>query len=345
MQNNSPHGIVSGMPNDEYHAHPAIGSSGLKRFMQSPLHYWAAYLDPDREKKDPKHFRVGRAWHCAVFEPEAFGARYAVNHDVHPATKRAVLLQQFLAIPSTDLPVVAAETMLVALPEGLSLTTKEGKALAAEIEAKGQIPTTPEDRAFVLDWLPKLHGRDILAGDTITNVQRMATIARALPISRVIFDRFGEYGASEQSLFWTHPASGVLIKIRPDYMLRPCSAFPNGLIIDGKSTTDATQEGFGRQVWNLDYGLQAALYPMVYQAVFETSGPPAFLWLAQEKESPFAARYYSAGDNLVQHYTKKIEALLPRVAECQRTNQWPGYPETVAPLAMPTWAQKFMEGQ
>lgn len=343
MENNLPLGLVPGMLNELYHSHHAIGASGLKRFLQSPAHYWAEYLDPEREPKDAKHFRIGRAWHCGVFEPASFDDRFAVNHDAHPATKRAQLLQKYLAMPATDAPITVAGTELVAMPEGLSLTSKEGKALAAEIEAEGKVPTTAEDRAFVLEWLPKLHGRDVLSADQIKAVKRMATIARNLPISRVVFERFGQFGAAEHSLFWTHPGTGVMLKIRPDYMLTPCAAFPDGLIIDGKSTTDASPEAFSRSVWNLDYGMQAALYPMVYQAVFKTSKRPAFLWLAQEKDSPFGARYYSAGDDLIQHYERKILELLPMVAECQRTNQWPCYPETVVPLAMPVWAQKAIE--
>ena len=343
MENNLPLGLVPGMLNEVYHSHHAIGASGLKCFMQSPAHYWANYLDPGRVEKDAKHFRIGRAWHCAVFEPASFDDRFAVNHDAHPATKRAQLLQKYLAMPAKDHPITAAGAELVALPEGLSLTSKEGKALVAEIEADGKVPTSAEDRAFVFDWLPKLHGRDVLSADHIKAVKRMAAIALNLPISRVVFERFGQYGAAEQSLFWTHPGTGVMLKIRPDYMLTPCSAFPDGLIIDGKSTTDASAEGFARSVWNLDYGMQAALYPMVYQAVFKTSKRPAFLWLAQEKESPFAARYYSAGDDLIEHYTCKIESMLPRVAGCQRTNTWPAYPETVSTLSMPAYAQKAME--
>lgn len=325
------------MSADFYHSLPAIGSSGLKKFQQSPLHYWSAFLDPDRVPVDNLHFRIGRAWHCAVFEPQEFARRFVAGHDAHASTKRAVLLQRLLAgevVPD----------QLRELPEGLSATSKEGKALAAELEADGKIPVAAEDYAFACEWLPKLAGRDVLSADRIEGVMTMARIARALPISRVVFERFAGVGAAETSLFCDYAASGVRLKIRPDYMLKPCDAFPHGLIIDGKSTTDASEEGFGRQVWNLDYGLQAALYTRVYQQVIGTRERPAFLWLAQEKDAPHAARYYAAGADLIAHWDAKIDALLPRVAECQRTGTWPGYPETVSTLALPAWAQKQLDG-
>ena len=90
--------IVYGMDNAEYHGHPAVGSSGLKLLERSPAHYWAAYRDPERERKEPSHYmRIGTAYHCAVFEPQEFRERYATGHDANPLTNRAKLLDTVLA--------------------------------------------------------------------------------------------------------------------------------------------------------------------------------------------------------------------------------------------------------
>jgi hypothetical protein len=338
MNDNQLIGAVTDLPNDDYHAHPAIGASGLKRFAVTPLHYWADYLDPERERKDKRAFRVGRAWHCAVLEPEAFAGRYVADHGVNKLTTRAKVLAELLALPAAE-----AGTELLRMkgvPDDIKATTKEGKALYAEIEAAGQRPMPETDLGWITAESARMHGKDVLAADDTTRVLKMAAFARALPISRVVFDQMAEFGAAETSLFWRDPASGVYLKVRPDYMLMPCPAFPDGLIIDGKSTTDASVEGFGRTVWNLDYGLQAALYTQVFQQVFKTAGRPPFLWLAQEKESPHAARYFGADDGLLTYWDKRIAALLPRVASCQSTNYWPGYPETVETLALPAYAEK-----
>lgn len=329
--------MVIGQAADDYHDQPAIGASGLKRLQVTPAHYWADFLDPERERRDKKHFRIGRAWHCAVFEPEEFGKRYAAGHDAHPATTRAKLLAECLAAPSPSDWLMVCQ----ALPEGLSRTSKEGKALVADIEAAGGRALDAEDLDWITAWAPKLIGRDVLSADSLAGVKAMAAIARSLPISRVVFENMAGHGHAEVSLYATDPATGVRLKIRPDYMLEPCEAFPDGLIIDGKSTTDAG-DGFGRQVWNLDYGFQAALYPRVYQQVFGTRRRPAYLWLAQEKDSPFACRYYAAGDDLQAHYDRRIDRLLPVFAECQQRGQWPGYPADVQTLAMPAYAEKQM---
>lgn len=336
MNDNALMGIFPDIPNETYHSDAAIGSSGIKRFLVSPLHYWAAYLDPKRESSDKKHFRIGRAWHCAVFEPQAFGDRFATNHDVHSATTKAKLLAECLAAGDRF-------TAMRGIPDDIKLSTKEGKALAAEIEAAGGVPVQQSDLDFITEWMPKLSGRDVLSADSIADVHKMAAIARALPISRVVFEQLAQHGMAEVSIYTADPVTGMRLKIRPDYMLKPCAMFPNGLIIDGKSTTDASKEGFARQVWNLDYGLQAAFYTSVYQQVFRTADRPAFLWLAQEKETPHAAAYYSAGADLITHWDKRIAQTLPAIARCQETNTWPGFPETVTELALPTWAQKQIE--
>lgn len=333
MNDNALLGVFPDLPNETYHDDAAIGSSGIKRFLVSPLHYWAAFLDPEREKVDKKHFRIGRAWHCAVFEPDEFGTRYATNHDVHPATNRAKLLAECLADGDRF-------TALRGIPDDIKLSTKEGKALAADIEAAGGVPVQQSDLDFISEWMPKLSGRDILSADSIADVQKMASIARALPISRVVFEQLAEHGMGEASFFWADPVSGVRLKIRPDYMLKPCAMFPNGLIIDGKTTTDASAGGFARQVWNLDYGLQASFYTSVFQAIFRTDGRPPFMWLAQEKDAPHAAAYYSAGTDLMAYWDKRIAETLPAIARCQESGVWPGYPETVTELALPAWAQK-----
>lgn len=93
----------SAMTNADYHAHPAIGASGLKLLARSPLHYWAAYIDPEREPMQPTAaMALGTATHCAILEPHRFDDLYTV------------------------------------MPEGLDRRTSQGKALWSEIEATGK---------------------------------------------------------------------------------------------------------------------------------------------------------------------------------------------------------------
>lgn len=268
------------LTNDEHHAHHAIGASGLKLLQRSPLHYWARYLAPDREPDQPTQaMQIGTAWHCAVFEPDEFDARF------------------------------------VAIPEGLDRRTKEGKALYAEIEASGRTP---------------------FAAATVADIQAMANAARRHPEFMALC-RMPHL--TERSLFWHDADTGLACKIRPDFFIAPCAEFPGGVVLDGKSTTDASASEFGRQAFNLDYALQAAWYVDGFQAAHNTPEPPAFLWLAQEKERPYATAMYRAGDDLLEYGRRQYRPMLELLAECIKRNEWPGYPTSVEPLALPSWVK------
>lgn len=335
--------VIPDEPIEAYHARPNVGSSFLKAFQRSPLHAWSAYLDPEREPVDKLAYRIGRAWHCALFEPAFMDVRYVADHGANKSTTKAKLLAELLA---ADEPREVFE-LLVGVPDDLKPTTKAGKELYAEIEARGQRPVSATDLNWMLAEFQRMWGRDVLPQARIDEIAKMASIARALPISRVIFDHpdLTGIGHAEVSIMDTDPTTGLPLKIRPDYLVQPCAQFPHGLVIDGKSCMDASRDGFGRAVWNYDYGLQAALYTQVAQRVLGTSGRPAFVWLAQEKTRPYAAQYFAAGDNLLEYWDGRIAELLPRVAECMASGVWPGYPATVETLALPAWAEARMNGE
>lgn len=98
-------GVFPALSNEDHHAHPAIGSSGLKLLAQTPFHYWSAYLDPNRPAREvTKAMRMGTMTHTVALEPHRL------------------------------------DDLLIVMPEGLDRRTKEGKALWAEIEASGKEP-------------------------------------------------------------------------------------------------------------------------------------------------------------------------------------------------------------
>ena len=73
-------GIYFGMPEYEYHADPALGSTDVKRLAYSPADYWfSSPLNPHREPDDPTPAQIfGTAIHKLILEGEqAFEGRYA----------------------------------------------------------------------------------------------------------------------------------------------------------------------------------------------------------------------------------------------------------------------------
>lgn len=198
----------------------------------------------------------------------------------------------------------------VRVPDGLDRRTKEGKALFAEIEASGKIA---------------------LSGDDYDGVCAMAKAGRAHP---EMAHALAQGGAVEQSIFVTDPDTGALCKIRPDFAVLP------GLIVDVKTTENATNDEFVRSVWKYDYALQAAFYVDMYQLAHALDEPPAFRWFVQEKSSPYACVMYTASDDLLEFGRRQYQPLLQQWVECMRTGVWPGYPTEARELALPAWAAK-----
>lgn len=212
------------------------------------------------------------------------------------------------------------DDLFTVMPEGLDRRTKEGKEIWARITATGKEPLLQSE-------LDKAKG--------------CAAAAHRHPVTRVLFEQC--QALTEVSIFWVDPLTGVNCKIRPDIMVEPCKLFPNGLIADLKTTDDASPEDFAKSVWNWEMHLQAALYPEGFMAVFGTQAPPDFLWLAQEKDAPFANKYYSCTPDLSAYGSKEVNRLRRTYAKCLETDQWPAYGTEVQPIVLPNWADKIVQ--
>ena len=118
-------GLVRDMPAEQYHAIQALSAGGLKRLRQSPLHFWAAQLDPERAPSEPMPAMLaGTLAHTALLEPDEFARRYHVR------------------------------------PPGIDMRTKEGKAWA-ERHASFEIVTaqqaeTAQRQAKAVRALPEI---------------------------------------------------------------------------------------------------------------------------------------------------------------------------------------------
>ncbi len=209
----------------------------------------------------------------------------------------------------------------IEVPEGIDRRTKEGKQLFADIEAKGQTPFKPNEY------------REIL---------KMATVASAHPVMSMLLAH--ENCIIENSIFITDEETSLTLKIRPDLAIMPCKQFPNGLILDGKTTQDASPHEFGRSYWNLDYHYQAAFYCDVWQRFWRTNDRPPFLYFCQEKDAPFATAMYSAPAKMIDYGYKRYREQLAKIVECHRKQEWPSYSKEITNLSLPVWAEKEIDG-
>lgn len=137
----------------------------------------------------------------------------------------------------------------------------------------------------------------------------------------------------EQSFYWIDPETGLLCRGRADG-LRP----EWRIIVDLKSTEDASPYGFSGSVAKYRYHWQHAHYDDGISAV--AWKPEAFIFLAIEKEPPFLVGAYELDPNDVARGRQRVREERLKYAECLRTNNWPGYSDALETLLLPEWAHR-----
>lgn len=178
------------------------------------------------------------------------------------------------------------------------------------------------------DFNAKAEGKEIITLDDAQTCMRIADQVRSHPTARKVFAT----GQAELSCYWTDAETGVLCKCRPDWLNLP-------LIVDVKSTEDASRDAFMRSAWNYRYWVQAAWY---MDGVEQATGqrPDAFIFGAFEKSAPHACAFYFADDAMIELGRQEYRKHLRVYAECLAADRWPGYPTDVLALGLPAWALK-----
>ena len=206
------------------------------------------------------------------------------------------------ALPGEDVNKIA-----VRMPEGMKKSTKEG--IAFKKEHQGKIILNSSD-AYVVD--------------------QMMLSLREHPFSASLVN--GELkGKSEQSFFCTDKETGLELKARPDFILDDCS-----LILDLKTTADASPKGFQSSVAKFRYYCQASHYLDVVEGETGTR-PQAFLFIAVEKTRPFSTAVYMADQAMIDLGKQHAREDLNNIAQWIADKKFPGYSERVEEISLPKW--------
>jgi exodeoxyribonuclease VIII len=143
-----PLGVIDDMAAEEYHSIMALSAGGLKRLRQSPLHFWSAQIDPDREHGEPTPaMKAGTLAHCAILEPAALAERYMIR----PA--------------GIDGRTKEGKAWLASLPAGIDVCTEDEMATA--LRQAAAIRALPEVGALLETGRPEVSAfwHDTLTGE------------------------------------------------------------------------------------------------------------------------------------------------------------------------------------
>lgn len=228
--------VVFGMPEDEYHKHPAFSSSGARDILTSPLTFWAkSQMNPDREEEETDAKDYGKAYHKLILEGRAaFEAAYAPAIDAADYPKH---------LKSGDQ--LKERCGELGLPKHGKLSDMAARIRAVDKE-------TPLYEEVIAAHEEKYPGRKFLTKKQWRTLELAWLALQASDAAPMLTG-----GYPEVSIFWVDAETGVECKARIDYLK------PNH-IMDPKSFSNSQArpvlDCVGASITNYKYPIQGRMY-------------------------------------------------------------------------------------
>ena len=173
-------------------------------------------------------------------------------------------------------------------------------------------------------------GKELLTSKQMEQIGSMNDAVFGHPLARTLLTG----GEAEVSYFWER--EGIPCKCRPDYLI---DGDEGEILIDLKSTLDASPKGFIKSIANFRYDVQASWYMDGVEAVTGVL-PEEFIFVAVEKTAPYAVACYtldvmslSYGEAKATRDFNKFKGWVEGEAD-----QWEGYNPELVELQLPPWA-------
>lgn len=124
----------------------------------------------------------------------------------------------------------------------------------------------------------------------------------------------------------------LLIKARTDALDEDRS-----MLVDLKTTQDASPQEFVRSAYKYKYHVQAAFYLDVFNAVADFK-LDKFVFVCVEKNPPYDVQCYVCDPEMIKIGRETYRKALETLDYCHTNNEWRGYPEIIMNLTLPKWA-------
>jgi len=141
-------------------------------------------------------------------------------------------------------------------------------------------------------------------------------------------------GSYEQSILFNY--RDTMCKARIDIVTSSGT-----IIADIKTTRDASEEAFARDLYKYGYHIQAAFYLIAANAVGINA--QTFGIIAVEKEPPFELMVYELEGEIIDEGIRELRFLMAKYHEAELTGDWQGYPQTPVRINLLSWAKKKIE--
>ena len=224
---------------------------------------------------------------------------YGLTHELVKQTKA---LADGTAVHAFFLERDKFDTDFVIKPADIKLNTKVGKEWALENQSK-----------IIID------------SELGNNLYEMEKSFMDSP-AKLIYDIKGE---TELSYFWDDLGT-IKGKCRPDWL-----SDDGSIVVDIKTTTDASPRGFQKSISNWGYHLQLGWYLRGLRKL----GVPAeqFIFIAIEKTAPFCVGVYRADQEMINYAMKELDQLMPEIQTAMVSKEFPDYTPEITSIGLPPW--------
>lgn len=173
-----------------------------------------------------------------------------------------------------------------------------------------------------------LEGKLLLTESDYEQAAAMADAVKAHPVVQK-WMAMSDFIA-EASFFAEDSLTRARIKCRPDGFIPSI-----GLVFDIKTTTDASPEGFPREVRKYGYDLQADFYLRVLQSAGYNADD--FFFVCVEKEPPYAVGIHTLDHAYMRSAEMRVSAILEKISNAQATGDFTtGWP-LINHIPLPRW--------
>ena len=195
---------------------------------------------------------------------------------------------------------------------------------------------TKEGKQMWEDFVSEHENQTIITTEMCTHAKEMCEAVKREPLAVKLLN-----GAAEVPFFWADEMTGEACKCRIDVLN---TEYSQPIIVDVKTTADASTDSFIRSAINYGYDFQSAMYS---DGVEKNIGKkPLFVFVAVEKEPPYAVNILQADELMLRRGYDLFREYIGIYHDCKASGNWYGYLgklNQINNLALPAWLAKEVQ--
>lgn len=220
--------------------------------------------------------------------------------------------------------VLQGKELFVVVPENAP-----NKPTKIQLSAANPSPETLDAIQWWRRFRAENEGREFVSYKTAGNIRSMRDSIMTHPEAKEIIGRASGF---EVAAFRKHH-TGLLLKGLADCLTTDDNDLTVVPDVKTCQVGGASPYAFSKAIADWGYHRQAAFYKQLFEASY-------FLFIAVEKEPPYACACYLADHDIIVAGYRENERDLARIAECEKTGIWPGYSTAIQNISLPEWKKK-----